>query len=144
MLIAGCTEATSDIEKDVLRGLVSLLGGRTASRDSCRHPLRGLLSAVLCVLAFLFRPDAGAGGNSSICARASVRVLSAASAPSQVAVRLVADFTEYPHDFLPGTIQRAAEIVFLAKDGRWVRNRREWDKLVSQACGEEILPTSAC
>ncbi|CAM9940132.1 unnamed protein product, partial [Sphacelaria rigidula] len=37
----------------------------------------------------------------------------------EVAVRLVTDFTEYPLDFLPNTVQRAATILFLDKNGRW-------------------------
>lgn len=47
----------------------------------------------------------------------------------QVAVRVVPDFTEYPHNYLPQTIQRAAEIVGLDREGR-IENHA-WDKLVS-------------
>ncbi|CAM9219967.1 unnamed protein product, partial [Scytosiphon promiscuus] len=46
----------------------------------------------------------------------------------EVAVRVVADFTEYPHNYLPQTIQRAAEIVGLTKDGRWATGEA-WDSL---------------
>lgn len=65
---------------------------------------------------------------------------SAACSPSQVAVRLVTDFTEYPHDFLPNNILRATEIVFLNRDGRWVPNGQGWAEVVSQACGDNPPP----
>ncbi|CAN0396090.1 unnamed protein product, partial [Ectocarpus sp. 12 AP-2014] len=45
----------------------------------------------------------------------------------EVAVRVVADFTEYPHNYLPQTIQRAAEIIGLTKDGQW--SNGAWDSL---------------
>lgn len=47
----------------------------------------------------------------------------------KVAVRVVADFTEYPYNYLPQTIQRATEIIGLAGDGRREDNR--WEHLVS-------------
>lgn len=49
----------------------------------------------------------------------------------KVAVRLVTDFTEYPHNYLPHTIQRSAEIIGLTRDGRWADDNR-WDSLVSK------------
>ncbi len=42
----------------------------------------------------------------------------------------MADFTEYPHNYLPHTVQRAAEIVGLSRDGRWADGER-WHSLVS-------------
>lgn len=56
----------------------------------------------------------------------------------QVAVRVVADFTEYPHSHLPQTIQRAAEIIGLTEDGRWAQG--DWDKLVSAEFAGEFPP----
>lgn len=50
----------------------------------------------------------------------------------KVAVRVVADFTEYPHNYIPQTVQRAAEIVGVTKDGRYTGGA--WDKLVSYRC----------
>lgn len=49
----------------------------------------------------------------------------------QVAVRLVADFTEYPHNFLPDTVQRSTEILGLTEDGRWEQSGQGWHSLVS-------------
>lgn len=60
------------------------------------------------------------------------------SARVQVAVRVVTDFTEYPHDYLPQTIQRAAEIIGLTKDGQWANGA--WDSLVSCV---DVLRSSA-
>lgn len=54
----------------------------------------------------------------------------ALSGAAQVAVRLVADFTEYPHHYVPHTIQQAAEIVTLDGQGRWAKNGG-WEELVS-------------
>lgn len=50
----------------------------------------------------------------------------------------MADFTEYPHNYLPQTIQRAAEIIGLTKDGQW--SNGAWDSLVSFV---DVLRTSA-
>lgn len=58
------------------------------------------------------------------------RVLPLLISCAQVAVRMVADFTEYPHNYLPQTIQRAAEIVGLDKEGRWAETDA-WERLVS-------------
>ncbi|CAM9352733.1 unnamed protein product, partial [Ectocarpus sp. 4 AP-2014] len=67
----------------------------------------------------------GGGGSSS---RASSRKGEYVSFwKPEVAVRVVADFTEYPHNYLPQTVQRAAEIIGLTKDGQW--SSGAWDSL---------------
>lgn len=58
------------------------------------------------------------------------RVLSLPRHDSKVAVRVVTDFTEYPYNYLPLTIQSAAEFIGLTKDGRREDSDR-WDSLVS-------------
>ena len=55
-----------------------------------------------------------------------------------MAVRLVADFTEYPHNYLPHTIQRAAEIIGLTEDGRWADGER-WHNLVRAELSHEAI-----
>ncbi|CAN0046822.1 unnamed protein product [Ectocarpus fasciculatus] len=64
--------------------------------------------------------DSGGGGGGGYSSSASSRKGEYISFwKPEVAVRVVTDFTEYPHDYLPQTIQRAAEIIGLTKDGQW-------------------------
>eukprot|EP00752_Nemacystus_decipiens_P016247 g14527.t1 len=68
----------------------------------------------------------GGGGGSSAKSRRVGKYISFWK--PEVAVRVVTDFTEYPHDYLPQTIQRSADIVGLTNDGRWADDHR-WDHL---------------
>lgn len=72
--------------------------------------------------------------SSSLCVAIFTSACHHRGAPLKVAVRVVTDFTEYLHNYLPHTIQRAAEIIGLTEDGRWADGDR-WHSLVSFTAG---------